>query len=306
MKKIFWAFDAFEDGLKTNVFVGETLTSLNKKLKAEIHPVFTLGSEMVDSAPALVSDTVEAMKKVADEKMQSVLNKVVIPGILRPEVIVKHSFSKSQIVKDFINHAEKNGADLVAVGSHGRKGVERAVLGSFTESLLMQCHLPVLVVGQNFDQVSKWNEVLFPTDFSDDSSFAFHKALELAKTLHSRVTVFHHLSPMIDPLIQSAIAPFGGVWISYRDEMERLKDKKQKALAEWVALARVQGVEVKSYLDTETADTSEAILEFAATNKIGLIAMGAQSGRLATTLFGAITRKVVRQAPCPVWLLRKH
>ncbi len=303
MTKIFWAFDAFEDGLKTNIFVGETLASLNGKLKAEIHPVFCLGS---DVAPVLLADTVEVMKKIGDDKMTVLLNKISIPGVYRPRVIVAPSFSQTQIVKHFISHAEKNGADLIAVGSHGRKGVNRAMLGSFAETLLLQSHLPVLVVGQNFDQIPRWDETLFPTDFSDDSSYAFHNALRLAKTLNAKVTLFHHLSPIVDPIIQSTIAPFGGVWVSYRDGMKYLQEKKQESLDEWAKIAESQGIQVKTYLDTETTDTSEAILSYANKNNIGLIATGAQSGTLATTLFGAITRKVVRQAQCPVWVLRRH
>lgn len=38
------------------------------------------------------------------------------------------------------------GADLVVMGSHGRRGLERLVLGSVAQRVLQQAHLPVLVV----------------------------------------------------------------------------------------------------------------------------------------------------------------
>ncbi|WP_198969876.1 universal stress protein [Xylophilus sp. ASV27] len=42
--------------------------------------------------------------------------------------------------------AESVGADLIVMGSHGRKGLEKLVLGSVTQSVLGDVHIPVLVV----------------------------------------------------------------------------------------------------------------------------------------------------------------
>ncbi|WP_224269716.1 universal stress protein [Haloprofundus salinisoli] len=44
------------------------------------------------------------------------------------------------------NYAEKEDVDLVVMGSHGRAGVSRALLGSVTERVLRSSHVPVLVV----------------------------------------------------------------------------------------------------------------------------------------------------------------
>ena len=44
------------------------------------------------------------------------------------------------------DYAEDNDIDLVVMGSHGRAGVRRALLGSVTERTLRSTHVPVLVV----------------------------------------------------------------------------------------------------------------------------------------------------------------
>ena len=44
------------------------------------------------------------------------------------------------------NYADDNDIDLVVMGSHGRAGVKRALLGSVTERTLRSTHVPVLVV----------------------------------------------------------------------------------------------------------------------------------------------------------------
>ncbi|WP_224332348.1 universal stress protein [Haloprofundus halobius] len=48
--------------------------------------------------------------------------------------------------KIIANYAENEDIDLVVIGSHGRAGVSRALLGSVTERVLRSTHLPVLVV----------------------------------------------------------------------------------------------------------------------------------------------------------------
>ncbi|MBS0291328.1 MAG: universal stress protein [Proteobacteria bacterium] len=50
-------------------------------------------------------------------------------------------------VHDGIQRAvESTGADLIVIGSHGRRGIERLVLGSVTQKVLGVAHVPVLVV----------------------------------------------------------------------------------------------------------------------------------------------------------------
>jgi nucleotide-binding universal stress UspA family protein len=49
-------------------------------------------------------------------------------------------------VREVLAYAEKIGAAMVAVGTHGRKGIRRALLGSTCEALLRESTIPVLAV----------------------------------------------------------------------------------------------------------------------------------------------------------------
>ncbi len=42
--------------------------------------------------------------------------------------------------------AEQTGAELLVLGTHGRRGVRRLLMGSVAETLVRQCHQPVLLV----------------------------------------------------------------------------------------------------------------------------------------------------------------
>lgn len=50
------------------------------------------------------------------------------------------------IAKGILQTAANSGADLIVMGSHGRRGLEKLILGSVTQRVVSQAHVPVLVV----------------------------------------------------------------------------------------------------------------------------------------------------------------
>jgi nucleotide-binding universal stress UspA family protein len=50
------------------------------------------------------------------------------------------------IYKGILETATQLGVDLIVIGSHGRSGLEKLILGSVTSQVLSHAHLPVLVV----------------------------------------------------------------------------------------------------------------------------------------------------------------
>lgn len=50
--------------------------------------------------------------------------------------------------REIVDAARESGADLIVIGSHGRTGVEHALLGSVAEKVLRKAHCPVLTVKQ--------------------------------------------------------------------------------------------------------------------------------------------------------------
>lgn len=56
-------------------------------------------------------------------------------------LVEAHSVHKGILAK-----AQEVGADLIVMGSHGKRGLEKLVLGSVTSQVLSHAHLPVLVV----------------------------------------------------------------------------------------------------------------------------------------------------------------
>lgn len=60
---------------------------------------------------------------------------------------VKTSVVEGQVIyKTILEAAESAHADLIVMGSHGRKGLEKLVLGSVAAQILSHAHLPVMIV----------------------------------------------------------------------------------------------------------------------------------------------------------------
>jgi nucleotide-binding universal stress UspA family protein len=62
-------------------------------------------------------------------------------GLVKVETAVREAFSSAGIVE----HAAETKADLIVVGSHGRSGLVRWIIGSQAERALHDAHCPVLL-----------------------------------------------------------------------------------------------------------------------------------------------------------------
>jgi len=83
--------------------------------------------------------------ELIQRKMEERLAEVLAGRDARHEI---HFFVHARIgapAPEILHLAEEVGADLVLIGSHGRKGAERLVLGSVSERVVREARCPVLV-----------------------------------------------------------------------------------------------------------------------------------------------------------------
>ncbi len=59
---------------------------------------------------------------------------------------VKPIITKGKIVEKIIEIAEKNSADLIVIGTHGRKGLDKIIFGSVAEGVVKYSPIPVLTI----------------------------------------------------------------------------------------------------------------------------------------------------------------
>ena len=94
-----------------------------------------------------------------------------------------------------VNAAETLASDLIVIGTHGRSGFERLMLGSVTEKVLRKSACPVLSVPRHSTDAAPappvFTRILCAVDFSECPIYALEYAMSLAQEAGGRLTVLH-------------------------------------------------------------------------------------------------------------------
>ena len=190
---------------------------------------------------------------------------------------------------------KENHIDLVVLGTHGRTGAAKLLLGSIAEEIFRAVECPVLTVGPqaNFcqDRSGKFHQVLFATNFSSDSREAAACAVSLALESEAHLTMMHVIAE------QQA-----GDLVSPTDVSNSVKELLRDALP----------IEARGWCKVEylvkRGNAAERILETAQHKHSDLIVIGVKK---ETGVPGASTHlpistalKVVSRATCPVLTVR--
>jgi len=102
---------------------------------------YGLGTEQVDRIREGHFDEMDELEARADDALGYITDRASERGI---EVVDEVRAGQPHSV--IADYAADNSIDLIVMGSHGRSGVRRALLGSVTERVLRSTHVPVLVV----------------------------------------------------------------------------------------------------------------------------------------------------------------
>jgi len=113
-------------------------------------------------------------------------------GDTRKEVILEQGAMWSVLS----NVIRKHSVDLIVLGTHGRHGLKKLVLGSSAEQIFRQAPCPVLTIGPKVSAtavVDRLKTILFATDFSSGSLHALPYALSLAEENEAAITLLHSI-----------------------------------------------------------------------------------------------------------------
>ena len=193
------------------------------------------------------------------------------------------------------NMVAKQNTDLIVLGTSGRTGISRALLGSVAEEIFRKASCPVLTVGPRVSEDTEhrleMKKILYATDFSPESLAALPFAVSLAQEHQARLTLLHVVGESkVGELVHAE---------QYADSIRRQLHKLLPAEAEaWC----------ESNCITEHGPEADKIMDVA--NAIGadVIVLGIRGAEgamgAATHLLRSIAHQVVTQARCPVLTVR--
>ena len=121
-----------------------------------------------------------------------------IPALMRSESLkdVKHKelIEQGEVPEVLSKLVRKYGIDLIVIGTGGRKGLGKLLLGSVAEEVFRNAECPVLTVGPH---ATRWKidgnlqHILFATDFGPESLHGLPYAISLAEENRARLTLLH-------------------------------------------------------------------------------------------------------------------
>jgi nucleotide-binding universal stress UspA family protein len=203
--------------------------------------------------------------------------------------------------KTIVEQALATAADLVVMGTHGRSGFERLLIGSVAEKVLHKAPCPVLLVPPHVTAKAhpdvSFKHILCPIDFSPSALLALGFAVDLAGQSGGLVTVLHALESLAEE------DPRENAHFNVPEYRRYLVADAQQRVRALVTEESPAGSAVEDRVVLGRA--YREILQTVADSSIDLIVMGAQGrGGLGLTLFGSTTQQVVRAATCPVLTVR--
>ena len=125
----------------------EQALSLAQDLKSQVTIMSVIaidpfvGVDFYKVAPAITDYFMQAEKN-AKERLEDVKQSFIRDGINVNTKLI-HGVSPSQGI---IQVADEAGADLIIMGSHGRTGIQKVMLGSVAQNVLTQSPIPVLII----------------------------------------------------------------------------------------------------------------------------------------------------------------
>ena len=218
-------------------------------------------------------------------------------------VPLKFEIGEGDAVAEILERAAALPSDLIVMGTHGRHGFDRFVLGSVTEKVIRKATCPVLTVPPGtLDAVPApplFKRILCAIDFSDASLKAIDYAISLAEEADAHLTLAHVVE--VTPAPPSESESFlesrslgAYVAAAAQDRAERLQ--------------RVIPDTVRAFCTVDTilaiGKAYREVLRIASEQRSELIVLGAHGHRVAELVFGSTAHHIVRQARCPVLTIR--
>jgi nucleotide-binding universal stress UspA family protein len=228
-----------------------------------------------------------ALREGGEERLREFVKKHTHDEI-QPELAVHEGLAADSV----LSFAQARKADVIVMGTHGRRGFDRLVLGSVTDRVMRTAPCPVLAIsklphdfmaaGEERRQVHHLSRILFCTDFSENSERALNYAISATAEYDAELALLHVLEDVPSPLKTEETIAIA------TEQLNKLVPQEERKTLKTKTAVRIG----KSY---------EQIIQFALEAQIDMVTMGVSGrGALDRAVFGSTTYRVIQLGPCPV------
>jgi nucleotide-binding universal stress UspA family protein len=255
-----------------------------KRYGSRLHVAHVLPLEVV----WLPEQSLKKARHEAEEQMRAFVSTVELKT--QPDELVSQG-DIAEVTPDLL---EQHGIDLVVLATHGRKGLQRFMLGSVAEEIFRTTACAVLTLGPKVPETpaAVLNRILFATDFTAESVAALPCAISLAQEHQAHLYLVHVVQKD-----HQIVAPH---------ERALARPRYEQRLRELIPPGTTQVSTVERVV--EFGSPTDGILLAGESCRADLIVLGIRGGgplvRAATHLPGETAYNVIAQAHCPVLTVR--
>ncbi len=270
------------DGSEASSAAAEAAVTLAQQFDAELHVIHVLEDDQTTTDTNSVNDPARG----GEEAVQAAVELAASSGVETTRRVLEKGQSVHQ---EILTYTGEHSIDCIVMGTRGRSGLSRAVLGSVAELTLRESPVPVMTVHEETVLDADISSVLVPTDGSECAHTAVDHAGELARSVDATLHVIYVVE--IGQVINGD---------RVRRLREALEEIGEKALD--LALDKVQS---STYLPTETSVLTGPpyleIVRYSEEHDVDCIVIGTHGRKgLRRFLLGSVTERVIRRADVPV------
>jgi nucleotide-binding universal stress UspA family protein len=235
-----------------------------------------------------------AMREGGKEQLREFVKKHA-QGEIQPELVVSQGTASDSILA----FAQEQKMDLIVMGTHGRRGFDRLMLGTTTDRVMRRSFCPVLAVSkappesspansasdaaasEGRHHVHRLNRIVFCTDFSENSERALNYAISATREYDAELTMLHVLERANPARKEEIVATAAG-------QLDKLIPPEERN-------------HLKIKTEVRVGEPYQQIIQHAEEARIDLVVMAVRGrGALDLAVFGSTTYRVMQLGPCPV------
>ncbi len=267
--------------------------ALARKYGAELHllHVSLAYDHDTDHPDRPVPDTLEILEKPEPYVHRRMMDAL---GRLKEQEVPVHQVQVHGLteVSCILAYLKEQVIDTIVMGTHGRRGFKRWLLGSVAEEVIRLAPCPVLTLKEDWGgSLDGLKKILIPLDFSGSSRIALREGCWMAEQFGASLQVLHVIP---EPFLQDLYGT-----PSNRNQQEETRDRARNIMK---SMLEEDGATVPADIFVAAGHPAQEILVFAESGGTDLIFMAHRGhAQVPDRILGSVTEHVVRAAHCPVF-----
>ena len=278
------------DGSEPADTVFEYALQIASEHEATIH-ILNVADTSQDSLVRIRGDVIDVLEQQGEEIVAEATQRATERGLS-----VVSEVLQGDPYKTIIGYSEQSDIDCIVVPTHGRRGLQRFLLGSVTERVINTAAVPVIAVNPDRDRPLAYppQRILVPTDGSRGADLAVMEGINAATATGASLHLLHVVET-------GSLGPDARSVLQEGELTDRAHDVIDGASrrAEEASLDPVTSV-------IEHGEPSKVIRDYIVENGIDLAVLGTHGQTdFSRYVMGGVSAKLVRTSPVPVMWVRE-